>query len=154
MAASGGRAVNGAAVSVQIARHPEDVFAVIADVERNARWSSASVEGHLITPGPVRVGSRASEVSRLAGRRIEVVSEVVEFVPGRRLAYVTSGGPFPFAGAFTTEPYDAGTRLTASFEVGLRGPVRIGGGLLRLLVRRQLASDLERLRRLMETGEL
>lgn len=81
-------------VNVHISRSAGDVFAVIADVSKNARWSSSAVEGRQTSPGPVGVGTSAREVSTFLGRRIEVDSVVTEFIAGRRLAYRTTGGPF------------------------------------------------------------
>ena len=141
-------------ITVTIARLPEDVFGVISNVELNSRWSSASVEGRLITPGPVALGSKAREVSRVFGRRVEVGSEVSEFEPGRRLGYRTAGGPFPFRGTLATDPLDSRTRLTATFDARLEGVARVADGPFGLLVRRQLAADLARLKRLMEGHEL
>jgi uncharacterized protein YndB with AHSA1/START domain len=141
-------------VAVTIARLPEDVFDVISNVELNSRWSSASVEGRLITPGPVALGSRAREVSRVFGRRVEVVSEIIEFEPGRLLGYRTAGGPFPFRGTFATDPLDSGTRLTATFDARLEGIARVADIPFGWLVRRQLGGDLTRLKRLLEEHKL
>lgn len=141
-------------VSTVIHRPPGDVFAVLADVRLNARWASASVSGELLTSGPVGVGTVAHEVSRLMGRTIDVRSEIVAFEADRTLTYVTSGGPFPFRGSFTTEPMDGGTRLTATFEAGLPGPWRLLDGVFGVIARRQLVHDLTSLKRLMEAGEL
>jgi uncharacterized protein YndB with AHSA1/START domain len=58
-------------LSVTILRPVEDVFAVLADFGQAARWSSA-IEEELITPGPLRVGSRRrAVVPTFAGRTME-----------------------------------------------------------------------------------
>ena len=56
--------------ATEIGRTPTDVFAVLADVTKNARWASASIEGHLTSPSPVGVGTTAREVTRFLGRRV------------------------------------------------------------------------------------
>lgn len=137
-----------------IQRPPVDVFAVLADVTKNARWASASIEGHLTSPGPVAVGTTAREVTRFLGRRIETDSEVVEYIPGRRLAYVTRSGPFPFGGAFDVEPERTGSRVTATFEATPAGLFRLLGPLFIRLATRQFARDLDSLKRRMEAHEL
>lgn len=141
-------------VSVVIGRSPADVFAVLCDVEQNHRWSSTAREGRKTSHGPIGVGSTAHEVSVFLGRRIEVESRVVEFVPDRVLGYLTSGGPFPFGGAFLLEQIDGGTRLRATFSAPLGGAMRIVDPLFAILARRKLATDLANLKRLMESGAL
>ena len=141
-------------VQVSIRRPPHDVFEVLADVRLNSRWASASVSGEQLTPGPVGLGTVAHEVSRLMGRTIDLRSEIVEFEPDRKLGYLTRGGPFPFRGAFATEPADGGTRLTASFQAQPDGLFRFADGLFALIARRQFARDLANLKQLMESGRL
>ena len=56
-------------IDTHISRPAGDVFAVIADVSKNARWSSSAVEGRKTSSGPVDVGTTAREVSTFLGRR-------------------------------------------------------------------------------------
>ena len=140
--------------AVLILREPGDVFAVIADVSKNAVWAAASVEGRQTSPGPVRVGTTAREVSRFLGRTIEVDSQVTEFVADRRLAYRTSSGPFPFEGAFDVTPQPGGSRIVATFTTTATGAFRLLGPLFTWLATRQCQRDLASLKRLMESGRL
>ena len=104
-------------MTTRIDRAPADVFAVLADVSKNTTWSKTSISGRLLSPPPVGLGSTAREVSQFMGRRIEVDSTVVAYDSGRTFSFVTSSGPFPFRGSFTTEPDGAGTRA----HLGVRG---------------------------------
>ncbi len=139
---------------MHINRPAGEVFAVIADVSKNARWSSAAVEGHQTSPGPVGVGTTAREVSTFLGRRIEVDSVVTEFIAGRRLAYRTTGGPFPLSGSFDVAAEGDGASVTATFEATPAGMFAFLGPLFARLVARALRRDLASLKRLMERGEL
>ncbi|MDH3539928.1 MAG: SRPBCC family protein [Acidimicrobiia bacterium] len=141
-------------VNVHISRSAGDVFAVIADVSKNTRWSLSAVEGRQTSPGPVGVGTTAREVSTFLGRRIEVDSEVTEFIVDQRLAYRTNGGPFPFSGSFDVTAEGDGARLAATFEATPAGGFAFLGPLFARLVRRALQRDLARLKRLMDGGEL
>jgi hypothetical protein len=141
-------------VRTTIDRSPEDVLGVLADVSKNARWASASVEGRQTSPGSVGVGTTAREVSRFLGRRIVTDSVVTDFIPGRRLTYVTRSGPFPFSGSFDLERQGDGTLLTATFEASPTGTLRLLGPLFGTLATRQLRRDLASLRRLMESRAL
>lgn len=141
-------------VNVHISRSAGDVFAVIADVSKNARWSSSAVEGRQTSPGPVGVGTTAREVSTFLGRRIAVDSVVTDFILDQRLAYRTTGGPFPFSGSFDVTAEGDGARLAAAFEATPAGGFALLGPLFTKFVRRALQRDLARLKRLMEGGEL
>jgi uncharacterized protein YndB with AHSA1/START domain len=140
-------------IQTHISRPPGDVFAVLADVSKNALWAAASVEGRQTSPGPVAVGTTAREVSTFLGRRIEVDSVITEFVAGRRLAYRTAGGPFPFSGSFDVAPAGDGSLLTATFEATPPGIFAFLGPLFAALVRRAFRRDLRNLKRLMEGQE-
>lgn len=142
------------AVDTHIRRTPDEVFAVIADVSKNVRWSSSAVAGKMTSPGPVDVGSTAYEVSRFLGRKIEVESVLTEFVPGRRLAYRTTGGPFPFSGSFDTIEERGGSRVTATFEATPTGVFGLVAPLFATLIRRKFEHDLGNLKRLMDAREL
>ena len=141
-------------VDTHINRPAGDVFAVIADVSKNARWSSSAVEGRKTSSGPVDIGTTAREVSTFLGRRIEVDSVVTEFIDGQRLGYRTTGGPFPFSGSFDVAPERGGARLTASFDATPAGVFAFLGPLFAMFVRRAFEHDLASLKRLMEAGDL
>ncbi|HEY3335836.1 MAG TPA: SRPBCC family protein [Candidatus Limnocylindrales bacterium] len=141
-------------IDVHINRPAGDVFAVIADVSKNARWSSTAVAGRQTSPGRVGVGTTAHEVSTFLGRRVEVDSVVTEFIAGRRLAYRTTGGPFPSSGSFVVEAQGGGASLTATFEAVPAGVVACLRPLFDKLVTRALRHDLASLKRLMECGDL
>jgi len=141
-------------MTTRIDRAPADVFAVLADVSKNTAWSKTSISGRLTSPPPVRLGSTAREVSRFMGRRIEVDSTIVAFDADRTFTFVTSSGPFPFRGSFTTESDGAGTELTSEFLAEPTGLLRFGDGLFGALIRRKFEGDLANLKRLLESGEL
>jgi hypothetical protein len=144
-----------ASITVSIARSAPDIFAVLADVEKNAAWSSTAVEGRQTSPGVVGVGTTAREVSVFLGRRIEVDSEIVEFEPDQKLSYVTRGGPFPFRGTFELQKSaDDSSALTATFDMRPSGLLRYVDGVITAMAKRQFGADLANLKRLMESGAL
>ena len=141
-------------MTTRIDRAPADVFRVLADVSKNTAWSKTSISGRLTSLPPVGLGSTAREVSRFMGRRIEVDSTIVAFDSDRTFSFVTSTGPFPVRGSFTTEPAGAGTVLTSEFVAEPTGLFRLGNGLFGTLIRRKFEADLSNLKRMMESGEL
>ena len=73
----------------RVTRSAEDAFDVIGInvYDNHPRWEPEVVEIRRISHGPVGVGSRAVMVRRDYGRRREVLYEVTEFDPPRRIAF-------------------------------------------------------------------
>ena len=142
-------------LSVTILRPVGDVFAVLTDLGNAARWSSA-LEEQLITPGPLRVGSRRrAVVPGVAGRTMENEMELTELVPNRRLAMRgVAGFPFPVRIVAELEPADGGTllRWTTYLEPG--GIAKVFVPVLAAGYRRSFAKDLAKLKLMMESGAL
>jgi hypothetical protein len=142
-------------LSVTILRPVGEVFAVLTDVGNAARWSSA-LEEELLTPGPLRVGSRRrAVVPSVAGRTTENEMELTELIPDRRLAMRGVAG-FPFAVRMLAElePTEGGTllRWTTWLEPG--GVARLVGPVLAASYRRSFGKDLATLKSMMESGTL
>jgi uncharacterized protein YndB with AHSA1/START domain len=67
---------------VTIRRRPHEVFAVLSDVTSVPRWSANTLEETLLTPGPLRLGSRRRAVLKGSfGRRCVAASESVPARP-------------------------------------------------------------------------
>jgi uncharacterized protein YndB with AHSA1/START domain len=142
-------------LSVTILRPAGDVFAVLSDVGNAARWSSALVE-ELLTPGPLRVGSRRrAVVPGFAGRTMENEMELTELVPDRRLAMRgVAGFPFSVRILAELEPANGGALLRWTTYLEPRGIARLLGPVLAASYRRSFARDLARLKTMMESGAL
>lgn len=112
--------------------------------------SLEAIEPH--TPGPLRVGSEATEVRRFLGREIETTWTCVEHEPHSRSAIECAEGPVPFKGTFVLEPLGRRTRFTWIVET--RGPAsRISGPLVGRATRSELEADSARLKELLEGGD-
>jgi uncharacterized protein YndB with AHSA1/START domain len=136
--------------SVEIARPPEDVFAILTDPDRLAEWQTSTVEVRRERSDPLSAGERFQEVHKGAGRRLESTVEVAEFEPPRAFAIRIVDGPLPVDGRWTLEPAGAGTRLHFAGTGELRGPLRLLGPLVTGTVARQFRGHHRRLKRLVE----
>ena len=137
------------AYSVEIQRPPEEVFAFVTDPAGYRRWQPSLVRVEPHTPGPLRLGSEATEVRRFLGRELETTWTCVEHRPGRRSAIECPDGPVPFRGTFELEPSGAGTTFTWTVETW-GAAARLGGPLAGLATKRELAANAVRLKALLE----
>ena len=142
-------------LSVRILRPVEDVFAVLTDVSQAARWSRA-LEEQLITPGPLRVGSRRrAVVPTVGGRTMENEMELTELEQDRRLAMRgVAGFPFPVRIVAELEPADGGALLRWTTFLEPRGVAKLLGPVLAAGYKRSFAKDLAKLKSMMELGAL
>lgn len=96
-----------------IDRPAEIVSAYAANPDNVAAWYANIRSVEWKTPPPVRVGAQVAFAAQFLGRRLAHTYEVVELVPGRKLAMRTSEGPFPMETTYTWEPAPGGgTRMT------------------------------------------
>ena len=142
-------------MTVTINRPPSDVFAVLSDVGNVAKWSSNTISETLLTPGPLRKGSRRRAVIKgFAGRTMQNEAEMVEFEQDRRMVVDVVDAPFPARIVIELTPVDGGTRLdwTGTFSpAGVLAPI---AGLVARFYRLAFEKDLKNLKALMDRGEL
>ena len=120
-----------------VARVPDEVFALWADLERSTEYSAATVERRKVTPGPVGVGTRYHAVDRWPGRTVTFTVDVAAFEPPRRMAASWSE---PMAGGWEAsfEPTDGGTELTFTSTMEPSGLLGLLSPLMRPWAARQL----------------
>jgi uncharacterized protein YndB with AHSA1/START domain len=88
---------------------PDDVIGFLADPANAPTWMRALDVAELITPGPIRAGSRFREVQDAGGKRIESICEITEYESGRRYAWRNvDDGPAQYGGGFTAEATEGG----------------------------------------------
>src|SRR5262245_33358961 len=128
----------------------EDVFEFAEDPARHALWQATLVESHLLTNGPMGVGSRVREVRRFLGVGFELTWEVTEYLPSTRSAVKIVSGPIPGTASYDLEPADEGTKLTVGGDVDAKGVFSLGDSIFKRMAGRELATNLARLKGLLE----
>jgi hypothetical protein len=143
------------AASIDVSRHPGDVFAYAACFSHFPDWQGGGVSGRREGDGPPAVGSRAV-VTRQAGRReLARTEEITELNPPRTWAVHGGGGPLIAIAKVSIEPLDADqrSRVTMTLDFKAHG---IGRLLVPLVVRRQARKQLpknqQRLKEVLERG--
>ena len=129
--------------SVEIARPPEEVFALVADLERAPEWQG-SLESVDV--------ARGVEVRRIAGQRREARFQVVRREPPRVLEIHSRSGPIEVRAAFTIDPAGTGCRVAIRLDLRLKGAARFLGGVVRGRAQTEAREDLRRLKELLEAG--
>lgn len=139
--------------SVDIARPPDSVAAYEFEPSNDPSWIGGVTTAVRQTDGPIAAGSRVLRRGGFLGRPIEWLMEVVEHVPGRRLAMHAIRSPFPMDVTYELEPSGQGTRASIRIRGEARGMYGILGPLTRILVRRSVQSDLGRLKKRVEASQ-
>ena len=126
---------------IEIARPPEDVYALVSDLRRGPEWQ----------PSLVRVDvERGIEVRKVAGQEREASFDVTRNEAPRLFEIVSRGGPVRATATFELTPDGAGTRVDLSLVLELSGALRFAGGMVRGRAEREARENLERLKALLE----
>lgn len=142
-------------MTVTIARPVEDVFAVLSDVTNVPIWSSNAIEETLLTPGPLRKGSRRRAVTKgFAGRTMQNEAEMIEFEPNRRMVVEVLDAPVPARIVIEFTPVEGGTRLDWTGILFPRGILAPTAFLMARFYRMAFEKDLRNLKVLMDRRQL
>jgi uncharacterized protein YndB with AHSA1/START domain len=142
-------------LTVTIDRPLPDVFRVLSTPEITPRWSANAIEEHMTTQGPAAIGSRRrATVRRFGGGTTENEIEITEFEPNERIAVRSIESAVPFTSSLSFTPVGDATRVDWRWDFALRGWLRPLGGLVGSMFARTLRHDLQRLKSMMEAGEL
>jgi uncharacterized protein YndB with AHSA1/START domain len=142
-------------LTVTIDRPLADVFRVLSTPEITPRWSANAIEEHTTTPGPAAIGSRRrATVRRFGGGTTENEIEVTEFEPNGHIAVRSIESPVPFTASWSFTEVDGGTRVDWRWDFALPRWLRPVGGVLSAMFAGTMRRDLQRLKSMMEAGEL
>ena len=128
------------------------VFAYLTDIPRGTEWQSELVEAHQTSCGPVGVVTTIREVRRFLGRNLETVFTVTEFEPDHRVAFKSVSGPIPMRAHYSLEARGDGTSVTFAVEAELTGVFRMTEPLVVHSAKRQMDTDIAKLKELLEAG--
>jgi uncharacterized membrane protein len=141
-------------ISTTINRPLEEVFAVVSRIENNPKWSSVVLNAEQTSPGPPGIGTTAKTTGKFLGKRIETGLEITEFEPNRKFAYRSTSGPISRWGVVTFDAIDGGTRVSVRVGGEPAGFFKLAEPLVISMSKRQLQSDLDNLKDLMEARAL
>ena len=99
------------------------------------------------------MGSTQRSVFRFWGRKIDSTLEVTIWDPPNELGRKVVSGPVPFEGTIKLESQENGTQLTLVGEAEIGGFFKIAEGLVRKQLEKQLDTELNALKLLLEAGQ-
>ena len=144
---------------VEINGPVEEVFSYTSNPENFPEWAATVREARQEDApggGPLkREGERFKAMQQALGRRFEAPFEVIDYEPNRCYAHRSrEGHPVPVTMDFTYEPTASeGTRFTARIETEPGGFFGLVGLVLERVIRRQMRTNLETLKDLLEGRE-
>jgi carbon monoxide dehydrogenase subunit G len=134
---------------LEIGRPVQVVFSFLADVRNLPRWSNV-VRRVSRTDGPARLGAAADVEVSCLGQDLGARYEVTAYEPDRALSVETRSASFSMGTAYTLEPVEGGTRLAAKSWGEGRGLLGILEPLATSQIERQMRSDHDRLKEILE----
>jgi uncharacterized membrane protein len=137
-------------VSVTINRSPDDVFAYISDFENNPKWQKGMRSCTWTSPPPHGKRSTYDQVAHFLGRDVVSSFEVVEHEPGSKVKIKSTSGPFPITETRMVTEVGGGTRLDVLVDGDAGGFFRLAGPLLRMMVKRSVEGDYQRVKQRLE----
>ena len=132
--------------SIFISCQPENVWNAIADPSNHSKYVKMVDFGEWTSDGPPGVGSTYREVGKFIGRKIKSANEVTEWEPSNQFGYKSVGGKISVVIRYSLEAQNGGTQLTARGHLGL-------SKLFKGFVKKQLAGELEALKKYLESGQ-
>ena len=136
--------------TVTIDRPPTEVFAYVSDASKLPEWQSTALEARWETAGPIAVGSRAVEIRKFLGRRMESTMEVTGFEQDRELSFRVLSGPVPFQVTQKLEAVSGGTRVDLVAEGEPGGFFKMAEPLVARALRRQIETDFATMKDILE----
>jgi uncharacterized protein YndB with AHSA1/START domain len=143
---SGGRRM---IFSIDVTSPPEQVFALVSDIERHGEWSPQEFEATRVDDGPILVGSRYRTAGRKGARKgtmraTDVV--VTEFMPPSRFAFAATEKAGTYRTTFVIQPTATGSQVDRIVDPPTTGVVAfIRHELLRSVVRTYVQKNMDAL---------
>jgi uncharacterized protein YndB with AHSA1/START domain len=115
---------------IVIAAPVEQVFDMVADERNEPRYNPRIVRAEKTSQGPVGRGARFTAQPKGMGARGVMIVEVVDYHRPGRLATSIRSSYMDAEGTLTFAQVEGGTRMRWSWEMRLRGAVRVLSPLL------------------------
>ncbi|MFL5944750.1 MAG: SRPBCC family protein [Gaiellaceae bacterium] len=133
-------------LEVTIDRPVADVFAYVSDVRNLPQWQQSADAAEWIEEG-----KRFSERRSFLGRTAQLELEVTAREENRRFDVRSVSGPVRFEIRHSFADAGDGTRLSVTADAKITGALRLPARMAQGQAERQFKSDLQRLKKILET---
>ena len=136
--------------SIEIRRPVEAVFAFVADPRNEPQWEATVKEVRVTPDGPPAVGTKVTKVGSFLGVKLEATNEITALEPNRSLSFKGSSGPASMEATMYFEAVGEGTHLSFTSQIEPGGLFKMAGSLFASQAKKQLETDLQRLKEVLE----
>ena len=95
---------------------PEKVFAYVSDLEKHGEWGTHDNSVARRDDSPIGMGKVYDSIGHQFGTQKEVVT-VIDYTPGKRFGYESTGKIGIVRHAFELSPAGEGTRVTKTMDI-------------------------------------
>jgi len=131
---------------IEIKRPAEQLFSYLIDVKNRRDYIPLLEEVIFLDPPPLKLGSRYTEVSTIAGRQFRTTYRVTAFKVNRNISVKTIESVFPIQVNLSLLPLENLTILKLQMKLKLTGMFRIAAPVIRGIVQQQARDILQKMK--------
>ncbi len=122
--------------SVPSGLSPEETFDYLAHFSHVEEWDPGVVEAEALGDGPAQVGSRYRVVTEFAGRRNDLVYEIVELDRPRRVRLVAEAPSFTSDDTIEVDRRNGQVEVTYDADLRMKGLFKLSEPITRIIFNR------------------
>ena len=104
----------------------DQAFAYLAQFDNTQQWDPGVSSARPLSDGPPALGSRYAVTVELGGGAEELIYEITEYDPPRRVVLIADGRKFVSHDEITVAADGDGAKVTYRAELSLKGLMKIG----------------------------
>ena len=139
---------------VFINRPQQDVFEIITNPGKSPLWQGGTEAAEWSSAAPYAVGSPWKSHNKFLGRNLEAELVVTGWDSPKLVSFKTANGPIPMEITNELEPQDGGTNLITKGRAEFGGLFKLAEGLISKQLEKQMDTDHNTLKLLMESNQL
>ena len=127
------------------------VFDYVTDFRTAAEWQEGVVESTPTPQARTHAGTKVKMVRLLMGERLVSTGEVTEFVPNKKFAFKSKGGPVKFNVSQSFTAADGGTLVETHIEMDAADFMQVSEGVIAASLKQQFSQQEQKLKEILES---